>query len=57
MIPVGTMGHEHVQRWGADAPAFMAMRDMRCGSPSYLLDTFDTMGSGIAAALTVMRQR
>ena len=57
MIPVGTMGHEHVQRWGADEPAFMAMRDMRCGSPSYLLDTFDTMGSGIAAALSVMRQR
>jgi nicotinic acid phosphoribosyltransferase len=57
MTPVGTMGHEHVQRWGADGPAFMAMRDMRCGAPSYLLDTFDTMGSGIQAALRVMRQR
>lgn len=57
MKPVGTMGHEHVQRWGADLPAFQAMRDMRSSAPSYLLDTFDTMGSGIRAAVHVMRER
>ena len=57
MTPVGTMGHEHVQRWGADLPAFRAMRDMRPGAPSSLLDTFDTMGSGTVAALDVMRER
>jgi nicotinic acid phosphoribosyltransferase len=57
MIPVGTMAHEHVQRWGADLPAFQAMRDMRSAPPSYLLDTFDTMGSGIRAAVEVMRER
>jgi nicotinate phosphoribosyltransferase len=57
MTPVGTMGHEHVQRWGADLPAFRAMRDMRVTSPSYLLDTFDTMGAGIKAAVQVMRER
>ena len=57
LIPVGTMGHEHVQRWGCDELAFMAMRDMRAGSPSYLLDTFDTMGVGIEAAVKVMLQR
>ncbi|MEM6996051.1 MAG: nicotinate phosphoribosyltransferase [Myxococcota bacterium] len=57
MTPVGTMGHEHVQRWGEDLAAFLAMRDMRTGAPSYLLDTFDTMGSGIKAALTAMRGR
>lgn len=57
MVPVGTMGHEHVQRWGADLPAFCAMRDMRSSAPSYLLDTFDTMGSGIRAAVEVMRER
>lgn len=56
MRPVGTMGHEHVQRWGADLAAFEAMRDMRTTPPSYLLDTFDTMGSGIKAAVKVMRQ-
>lgn len=57
MQPIGTMGHEHVQRWGADLPAFQAMRDMRSAPPSYLLDTFDTMGSGIAAAVAVMKER
>jgi len=57
MVPVGTMGHEHVQRWGEDLAAFLAMRDMRLGAPSYLLDTFDTMGSGIKAALAAMRGR
>ena len=57
MTPVGTMGHEHVQRWGKDLAAFEAMRDMRSTPPSYLLDTFDTMGSGIVAAVKVMRSR
>lgn len=57
LSPVGTMGHEHVQRWGADLAAFRAMRDMRTGAPSYLLDTFDTMRSGTLAALTAMRER
>ncbi len=57
MLPVGTMGHEHVQRWGSDRAAFEAMRDMRSTPPSYLLDTFDTMGSGIRAAVAVMRER
>ncbi len=57
MKPVGTMGHEHVQRWGDDLAAFEAMRDMRSSPPSYLLDTFDTMGSGIVAAVSVMRSR
>ncbi|MEM6296906.1 MAG: nicotinate phosphoribosyltransferase [Myxococcota bacterium] len=57
MVAVGTMGHEHVQRWGNDLAAFEAMRDMRSSPPSYLLDTFDTMGSGIVAAVEVMRSR
>ncbi|MEX1366506.1 MAG: nicotinate phosphoribosyltransferase [Nannocystaceae bacterium] len=57
MVPVGTMGHEHIQRWGADLPAFRAMRDMRDAAPSYLLDTFDTMGTGIRAAVKVMREQ
>lgn len=57
MTAVGTMGHEHVQRWGDDLAAFEAMRDMRSSPPSYLLDTFDTMGSGIVAAVAVMRSR
>ena len=53
MTPVGTMGHEHVQRWGNDLDAYRAMRDMRPGTPSYLLDPFDTITSGIPAAIKV----
>lgn len=56
MHAVGTMGHEHVQRWGNDLDAFRAMRDMRVGTPSYLLDTFDTIGSGIPAAIQVAKE-
>lgn len=57
MLPTGTMGHEHVQRWNSDRDAYRAMRDMRCGRPSYLLDTFDTITSGIPAAIQVMREQ
>jgi nicotinate phosphoribosyltransferase len=56
MIPVGTMGHEHVQRFGTDAAAFRAMRDRRPGRSSYLLDTFDTLASGIPAAFGLMAE-
>ncbi len=57
MRAVGTMGHEHVQRWGDDLQAFRAMRDMRQGTPSYLLDTFDTIVSGVPAAITAAKER
>ncbi|HEY2515776.1 MAG TPA: hypothetical protein VGI39_33130 [Polyangiaceae bacterium] len=56
MIPVGTMGHEHVQRYGSDEAAFRAMHDRRPGRSSYLLDTFDTMRSGIPAAFLLMEE-
>lgn len=56
MIPVGTMGHEHVQRYGDDESAFRAMRDRRPFRSSYLLDTFDTFLKGIPAAFKVMSE-
>lgn len=56
LTPVGTMGHEHVQRFGSDDAAFRAMRDRRPGRSSYLLDTFDTLRSGIPAALTLLAE-
>lgn len=56
MFPVGTMGHEHVQRYGSDLEAFRAMRDRRPARSSYLLDTFDALGSGIPAALALIEQ-
>jgi len=56
MTPVGTMGHEHVQRYGSDEAAFRAMRDRRPYRSSYLLDTYDTYLSGIPAALKLMEE-
>jgi len=57
MKPIGTMGHEHVQRWGDDLNSFRAMRDMKLGTPSYLLDTYDTYSSGIPSALQVAKEK
>jgi nicotinic acid phosphoribosyltransferase len=57
MVPVGTMGHEHVQRYGSDDAAFRAMTERRPNRSSFLLDTFDTMKSGIPTALTLIAER
>ena len=56
MVPVGTMGHEHVQRYGSDDAAFRAMRERRPQRSSYLLDTFDTVRSGIPTALGLIAE-
>lgn len=56
MKPVGTMGHEHVMRYGSDEAAFRAMRDRRPYRSSYLLDTYDTFLSGLPAAFKVMAE-
>lgn len=57
LVPVGTMGHEHVQRYGSDEAAFRAMAERRPQRSSFLLDTFDTMGSGIPAAFALIAER
>jgi nicotinate phosphoribosyltransferase len=57
LTAVGTMGHEHVQRYGDDELAFRALVERRSGSASFLLDTFDTLTSGLPAALRVMSER
>lgn len=54
MVPVGTMGHEHIQRHGSDAVAYATMRDRHPGFVFYLPDTFDTLASGIPSALEAM---
>jgi len=56
MIPVGTTGHEHQQRWGDDASGFRAIRDMRMEPPSYLFDTVEPLLVGIPTAVEVMRE-
>jgi nicotinic acid phosphoribosyltransferase len=54
MIPIGTMGHEHIQRFGSSYAAFVAMRDRVPGFISYLPDTFTTLGEGVPSALHAM---
>ncbi len=56
LIPVGTMGHEHVMRYGADEAAFRAMKERRPQRSSFLLDTFDTLRSGLPKALALMAE-
>ena len=56
LTPVGTMGHEHIQRYGSDAAAFRAMHERRAQRSSYLLDTFDTLRSGIPAAYDLIAE-
>lgn len=57
LVPVGTMGHEHVQRFGSDEAAFRAMVDRRYQRSSFLLDTFDTITSGLPTAFAIMKER
>jgi nicotinate phosphoribosyltransferase len=56
LTPVGTMGHEHVQRFRSDEAAFRAMSDRRPYRSSYLLDTYDTFLSGLPAAFRLMAE-
>jgi len=56
VIPVGTMGHEHVQRFFSDEAAYRAMKERRPQRSSFLLDTFDTLKSGLPAAFEIMRE-
>lgn len=56
MIPVGTMGHEHVQRIGDDYEAYCWMRDRFPGFLFYLPDTFSTLYSGVPSALKVIAE-
>jgi nicotinic acid phosphoribosyltransferase len=53
---VGTMGHEHVQRFGNDEAAFRAMRDRHPGPTSFLLDTFSTIHSGLPTAFDLIAE-
>jgi nicotinic acid phosphoribosyltransferase len=57
MVAMGTMGHEHVQRYGSDDAAFRAMTERRPSRVSYLLDTYDTLRSGIPAAYALIAER
>lgn len=54
--PIGTMGHEHVQRYGDDETAFRAMRDRFPGPSSFLVDTYSTLDSGLPIAFKLIAE-
>lgn len=54
---IGTMGHEHVQRYGSDEDAYRAMVERVPGSVFFLLDTFDTVKSGIPNAFKIIEEQ
>tara|TARA_Y100000310_G_scaffold112146_1_gene110640 strand:+ start:839 stop:2290 length:1452 start_codon:yes stop_codon:yes gene_type:complete len=55
--PVGSMGHEHIMRFMGDREAFAAAID-RCGkNVAFLVDTYDTLRSGIPTAFELMAER
>jgi nicotinic acid phosphoribosyltransferase len=56
MVPVGTMGHEHLQRSFDDYTGYVAMRDRFPGFLFYLPDTYSTLYSGIPSALRVIAE-
>lgn len=56
MIPVGTMGHEHPQRFRSDELSFRAIKERRPYRSSFLTDTYDPFQSGIPAALRVIAE-
>ena len=53
----GTMGHEHVQRYGSDEAAYRAIIERVPGSVFFLLDTFDTKKSGIPTAFKIISEQ
>ncbi len=56
MQPVGTMGHEHPQRFRSDMLAFRAVKERRPYRSSFLTDTYDSYQSGIPAALDIIAE-
>jgi nicotinate phosphoribosyltransferase len=56
MIPVGTIGHEHIKRFNNDYEAFVSVRDRFPGFLFYLPDTYDTIKSGIPSALKAIAE-
>ncbi|MCF7928208.1 MAG: nicotinate phosphoribosyltransferase [Spirochaetales bacterium] len=56
-IPVkGTMAHSWVMAFDSDEDAFQAYSDIYPDGSIFLIDTYDTLGSGIEGAIAIGRQ-
>jgi nicotinate phosphoribosyltransferase len=54
MIPVGTMGHEGVMRWGGDDELAFKAHQETLPRVTFLLDTNDTLAIGLPLAIKMM---
>jgi nicotinate phosphoribosyltransferase len=53
---VGTMGHEWVQSFGNEAEAFDKWLEFNPDRPTLLVDTIDTLGSGLPHAIAAFKK-
>jgi nicotinate phosphoribosyltransferase len=54
--PAGTMAHSYIESFGDEAAAFRAFAEDFPGRPTFLVDTYDTLG-GVRTAIEVIRER
>jgi nicotinate phosphoribosyltransferase len=54
--PSGTMAHSYIESFGGEAEAFEAFAEDFPGRPTFLVDTYDTLG-GVQIAIEVIRER
>jgi nicotinate phosphoribosyltransferase len=54
--PAGTMAHSYIESFGGELEAFRAFAEDFPGRPTFLVDTYDTLG-GVRAAIEVIGER
>ena len=54
--PAGTMAHSYIESFGDELDAFRAFAEDFPGRPTFLVDTYDTLG-GVRAAIEVILER
>jgi nicotinate phosphoribosyltransferase len=54
--PAGTMAHSYIESFGGELEAFRAFAEDLPGRPTFLVDTYDTLG-GVRAAIEVIGER